>query len=367
MLTISKPQIGQAEIRRAVKVLKSGHLAQGEEVRELERAFASYCGTRYAVAVNSGTAAIHAGLYAFGVGEGDEVITSPFSFIASVSPILIQGARVVFADIRESDFCLDPESVDNHVSKNTKVIIPIDLYGRVYDHPAIAAIARKNNLRILEDACQAIGAHIRGRKAGTFGDAAAFSLYATKNITCGEGGVLTTNDRAIADRARMFRNHGQPEGKRYEYVDIGYNYRMTDIQAAIAIEQLKKVDRVNVQRIRNAQLLSTMLGTNEALVVPQVPEGMEHVFHQYTIRLKGPLAARRDGLVKYLHDRGISVGIYYPRPLHLSPVFSRLGYRAGDCPVAERIAGEVVSIPVHPGLTQKDVSYIAESILEYVG
>ncbi len=367
MLTLNQPHIGHAEIKRVTRVLESGQLAQGVEVAELERAFAMYCGTKYAVAVNSGTAAIHAGLHALGVGQGDEVIVSPFSFIASVSPALMLGAKVVFADISEDSMCIDPASVAARITKRTKAIVPVDLFGKVHDHARMVEVAHKNNAALLDDACQAVGASMDGHKTGSLGDATAFSLYATKNITCGEGGILTTDSKDIYECSRRFRNHGQKEGVRYEYLELGYNYRMTDMQAAIAIEQLTRVDVMNEHRVRNARRLSERLSTSVALVAPQVPADGSHVFHQYTVRLLGADARKREDFIAYLHARGIQAGLYYARPIHLTPMFAQRGHVVGECPIAERVACEVVSLPVHPGITLKDIDYIATNVLEYVG
>src|SRR3989339_198434 len=256
MINISKPIIGKEEIAAVLKVLKSGMIVQGPVVEKLEENFAKYCGTKYAVAFNSGTAAIHAGLYTLGIGPGDEIITTPFTFVATANPILMQGAKVVFADISEDDFNIDPKEVEKKITKKTKAIIPVDLYGQVYNYPAIKKIAKKYHLKILEDACQAVGANRGKARAGNFGDVAAFSLYATKNIMSGEGGLITTNDEKIAEKCKMFRHHGQSEKTKYEYFDLGYNYRMTDILAAIGLVQLKKIERFSRRRIQNAELLS---------------------------------------------------------------------------------------------------------------
>lgn len=365
MLSISCPTIGNAEIKRVTKVLKSGLIAQGPEVEKLEIFFAQYCGVKYAVAFNSGTAAIHAGLYALDIQEGDEVIAPPFTFVATASPILMQKAKVVFADISETDFCLDPLEVKKKITHRTKAIIPVDLYGQIYNSEAIGTLAQRYGLKILEDACQAVGAERNGKKAGSFGQAAAFSLYATKNITCGEGGILTTNDFVVAEKAKRLRHHGQSEKQQYEYVDLGYNYRMTDIQAAIAIEQLKKVDQLNERRIHNAEQLTAGLVNIPGLILPMVQKNTHHVFHQYTVRITEAFKTSRSSFIDYLHRKGIGAGIYYPKPLHLCQLFSNYGYQQGDFPVSEKIAKEVVSLPIHPYLTQQNIKYMISTINKY--
>ncbi|MCX6810151.1 MAG: DegT/DnrJ/EryC1/StrS family aminotransferase [Candidatus Berkelbacteria bacterium] len=362
MINISKPYIGPEEIDAVVKVLKSGQVVQGPVTAKLEEKFAKYCGCKYAVAFNSGTAALHAGLYAFGVEAGGEVITTPFTFVATANPILMQGARVVFADVSEKDFNIDPEEVIKKINKKTKAIIPVDLYGQIYNFKALKKIARDNDLKILEDACQAVGAEQDGKRAGNFGDAAAFSLYATKNIMSAEGGMLTTNNAEIYKKSKMFRHHGQSEERRYEYLDLGYNYRTTDICAAIGLEQLKRADKFNKQRIKNASALTKGLARIPGIILPQVKAGSVHVFHQYTIRVTDEYGQSRDELIEFLKKKGIGCGIYYPKSLHLHSHFQKQGYKKGDFPVAEKLAGQVLSLPVHPGVGAEDIKQIIAAI-----
>lgn len=362
MINISKPYIGPEEIDAVVKVLKSGQVVQGPVTAKLEEKFAKYCGCKYAVAFNSGTAALHAGLYAFGVEAGDEVITTPFTFVATANPILMQGAKVVFADVSEKDFNIDPEDVKKKINKRTKAIIPVDLYGQIYNYKAIRKIAKEHDLKILEDACQAVGAEQSGKRAGNFGDAAAFSLYATKNIMSAEGGILTTNNEEIYKKSKMLRHHGQSEDKRYEYLDLGYNYRTTDICAAIGLEQLKRANKFNKQRIRNATALTRGLSGIPGIILPQVKAGSVHVFHQYTIRIIDEYGRSRDELVEFLKKNGIGSGIYYPKPLHLHSHFLRQGYKKGDFPVAEKLASQVLSLPVHPSIKKDEIEFIIRTI-----
>lgn len=361
MIKITQPIIEKEEIKAVNEVLLSGILAQGPKTAELEVKFAKYCGTRYAIAFNSGTAAIHAGLYSLGVSKDDEVITTPFTFVATANPIIMQGAKVVFADISLEDFNINPDEIKKKITKKTKAIIAVDLYGQIYDAD-INKIAEKNNLKILEDACQAVGSQQNSKKAGAIGDVGAFSLYATKNIMSVEGGLLTTNNEEYAEKSKRFRHHGQSEQTRYEYWDLGYNYRTTDIAAAIALEQLKKVDKLNQIRIENARKLTEGLSQIKGLKLPTIKPGHKHVFHQYTIRITKEFGSSREELIEHLKKNGIGFGIYYPKPLHLHPHFSRLGYKEGDFPVAEKLAKEVISLPVHPKVIQKDIEYIIEII-----
>lgn len=361
-IPISKPIIEKEETAGVNKVLKSGMLAQGQQVAELEKKFAQYCGTKYAIAVSSGTAAIHAALYALGIRAGDEVITTPFTFVATANPILMQGAKVVFADISEEDFNLDPQAVIPKITPRTRAILPVDLYGQIYSYPALKKIAQQHKLKIIEDACQAIGATYKDKKAGNFGDAAAFSLYATKNIMSGEGGLVTTNNTNVAELCRRFRHHGQSEKTRYQYWDLGYNYRLTDLAAAIALAQLRKAERFNHKRRVHAQKLMRGLSEIKGIILPQVKKGYTHVFHQFTIRVTKNYKLKRDTLIAYLQNHQIGCGIYYPKPLHLHPHFKRLGYRPQDFPVAEKMAREVLALPVHPALTAQNLNYIIQTI-----
>lgn len=350
--------IGPEEVEAVRQVLESGMLAQGPKVAELEESFATFCGTKYAVALNSGTAALHCALKGVGIGTGDEVITTPFSFIATINPILMQGAKPCLVDIRYDDFNLDPELVTSAINGNTKAILGVDLYGQPYDYDGLNEIAKRHNLKLIEDACQSAGAGFGDKKAGSLGDAACFSLYATKNITSAEGGILTTDDPKVAESSRRFRQHGM-KGP-YDYGELGYNYRMTDILAAIGLEQLKKADGFNQVRMRNAELLNEGLRRIDWIETPQLSRGRTHVYHQYTIRVKPGFKYGRDELAEKLKERGVGSGVYYPKPLHFYPHIAALGYKKGDFPVAEKAADEVLSLPVHPKVTEGNIRTIVK-------
>lgn len=362
MLSIAVPIIGSEEKRAVAEVLESGVLAQGKKVAELEEKFAAYCGTKYAVAVSSGTAAIHSALYSCDVRPGDEVITTPFSFIATVNPILMQGARPIFVDIRESDFNIDSSLIERSVSSKTKAILAVSLYGQPYEYDEVSNICRSKNLGLIEDSCQAIGATYIDRKAGNLGDVGCFSLYATKNIMSGEGGVLTTNDLKKAEAAKRFRQHGMIGP--YEYAELGYNYRMTDVLAAIAVEQLKKADSFNRARLKNAQALTRGLKNIKGIITPQILESRTHVYHQYTIRVTEQYKHSREELINILKEADIGSGIYYPKPLHLYPHIAKLGYKKGDFPVAERVCAQVLSLPVHPRVSSSEIEKIVKVFQE---
>lgn len=353
MIPIAKPLIGEEEGKAIVEVIASGQLVQGPKVREFEDRFAEMCGVKHAVATSSGTTALHLALLAHEVGPSDEVITSPFSFIASANCALYVGAKPVFVDIEPEFFTIDPSKVEERITGKTKAIIPIHLYGQSCDMDAIVRIAEKHKLAIVEDACQAHGAKYKGQSVGSFGTAC-YSLYATKNMTTIEGGMIVTDDAHIAEQARLLRNHGSP--KTYEHVLLGYNMRMIDLTAAIGLIQLKKLAGWNSARRANAEYLTANLSKIKGVVTPKIREGAEHVFHQYTIRI-----ADRDNAAQKLRDKGVGVGIHYPTPIHKQPLYHNLGY-TDNLPVAEAASREVLSLPVHPSLTRNDLDCIIEAI-----
>ncbi|MBN2567244.1 DegT/DnrJ/EryC1/StrS family aminotransferase [Candidatus Woesearchaeota archaeon] len=363
MIPLVKPMLGPEEKEAVQSVLDSGMLVQGPKVAELEEAFKRASGTVHAIAVNSGTAALHAALYAAGIGTGDEVVTVPFTFAATANAVLMSGATLAFADIEPGSFCIDPSEFERRITKRTKAVLPVDLYGHPFAK-AINRIAEDHGITVIEDACQSIGATRDGTAAGKLGDIGAFSLYATKNIIAGEGGVIVTDDASYAERARIFRHHGQGETTRYLYQDLGYNYRMTDVLAAIAVAQMKRLGELTGARQRNAATLSRLLKGIPGLTLPTVARGMTSAFHQYTVRVP---AAKRDRLREGLTKAGIGSAIYYPIPLHQHPHFARLGYRPGDFPESERAAAEVISLPVGPHLSEDEVQQVAQALRTVMG
>ncbi len=348
MINVASPQLGDAEFEAVKEVMQSGMLAQGKKVAELEEKFASYCGTEHGIAVGNGTQALHIALLAMGIGKGDEVITSPFSFVASATSILFTKAKPVFADIDPKTFNITPEAIEKAITPRTKAIMPVHIFGLAADMPKINKLATHHGLKVLEDSCQAHGASINGKVTGSFGDAGTFSFYPTKNMTTGEGGMITTNSDELADTARKLRNHGMAD--RYVYEFLGYNFRMTDIAAAIGIVQLDKLDAMTEARIKNASILSEGLAA-KGIEVPYVPENYRHVFHQYTIRVQD-----RDNLAQQLRDKGVGSGVYYPKPLHKFDLLADYGRKGLDN--SEEAAKEVLSLPVHPGLSQADLETI---------
>ena len=363
-INIASPQIGQEEIRAVTAVLKSGMLAQGPKVAELEQKFAKFIGTKFAIATSSGTTALHVALLAHDIGPGDEVITSPFTFIASANSILYTGARPVFADIDAQTYNIDPEKIEAKIRmggkksrRKIKAIMPVHLYGQAAEMSSIIALARKIKLAVIEDACQAHGAEFRGRRVGSFGTGT-FSLYPTKNMTTGEGGMITTNSKEIADKCNLIRAHGSKV--KYYHDILGFNFRMTDIAAAIGIEQLKKLPKFNRARQKNAAFLNQNLSKIEGIIVPEASKNVTHVYHQYTIRITAGFGLSRDEVLKALTEAGIGTAVFYPLPINEQKLYQDLGYKA-NTPIAAKVAKEVLSLPVHPGLKESDLKYIVKT------
>lgn len=354
MINIAKPIITDEEIEAVTEVLKSGMLAQGKKVEQFQKEFAQYTQSKYGVATSSGTTALHTALVAADIGPGDEVITTPFTFAATANSVLYSGAKPVFADIDPKTFNLDAASVEEKITDKTKAILPVHLYGQPADMDAICEVAQKHDLKIIEDAAQAHGAVYKGKKIGSIGDLGCFSFYPTKNITTGEGGMVTTNNEELAEKAGMVRAHG--ESQRYEHVILGYNYRMTDIAASIGLTQLKHIDEFNAKRNENAEYLTQHLQEIDGVTPPYVADDVTHVFHQYTIRV-----AKRDEFKDFLNENGIGTGVHYPIVLYKQPYYQAQNI-TGNCPEAESAASEVLSIPVHPSLTQDDLDTIIDVI-----
>ena len=353
MIPIARPQMGEEEKERVWEAMSSGSLAQGPRVKQLEEEFAAFVGADHAVATSSGTTALHLALLGHGIGEGDEVITVPFTFIASANSIVYTGARPVFVDIDERDFTMDVSQVEAAITPRTKAIMPVSLYGQPADMPAIGEIAQRHGLAVIEDAAQAHGAAVGDRKSGTWG-AGAFSFYPTKNMTTGEGGMITTRDGAYAERVRLLREHGMKV--RYHHDIVGYNFRMTDIAAAIGLAQLPKLPGYNERRRAIAARYDAEL---KGVITPYVRSGVTHVYHQYTIRVH-----ERDAFVEKLKERGVGSAIYYPIPVHRQKPFVAMGYGDQSFPVTDRLTELVVSIPVHPSLSDDEVSTVIGAVNE---
>ncbi len=363
---LAHPIIEDDEKRAVIDALESRQLAQGPRVEAFERAFAEYVGAKHAVAVSSGTAALHVALLAHGIGANgggsadDEVIVPAFSFAATANTVLLAGARPVFVDVRDDDFNIDPSQFEAAITPRTRAIMPVHLYGQMCDIAPIAEICTRRGVALIEDAAQAVGATFDGKRAGSFGTGC-FSFYATKNLQTGEGGMITTDDDASADAARIFRSQG--ERTRYVTETLGYNYRMTEVAAALGSAQLPKLAARNAVRRANAARLTALLAPTAHIGTPDELPVRAHVWHQYTIRVL-PGRETRDRLQAGLRDRGIEAGVFYPSPIHRQPLYERLGYGDQHFPVAERLSGVVLSLPVHPALSSEDVETIAAAVNE---
>ncbi len=358
MIPIAKPLISDEEKEEVMKVLGTGILAQGPKVKEFERAFADYIGVKYGVATSSGTTALHIALLCLNVKQGDEVITTPLTFYSTASTILMCGAKPVFVDVQPDTYNIDPNEVKKAITEKTKVILPVHLYGQPCDMDELLEIADEHHIPIIEDACQAHGAEYGGRKVGSLGKISVFSFYPTKNMTTVEGGMITTNDEALAEKARLLRDHGAPE--RYRHIALGYNYRMSDVYAAIGLGQLKHLDEYNSIRIRNAGILTQTLQDEKWLVTPRVKEGRKHVFHLYVL-----LTSHANSLIHHLRKRGVGATASYPVPLYRQEVFRHYPFKAHECKNAENIAPQQVCLPVHPAVSAEDAEYIAGQVVSY--
>ena len=350
-----------AEIRTALdRVLASQQFVLGREGAALADEIAKLCAVSHGVGVASGTDALILALRACGVQPGDEVLLPPFTFVATASAVSALEAKPVFADIRPDTYNLDPAECARRVTPRTRAIIVVHLYGLPADMDPILAFAKQRRLPVIEDSAQAIGASYKGRPTGSLGDTACISFYPTKNLGAyGDGGMVVSNSPGIANRVRLLRNHGQP--KKYLSSEPGWNSRLDEIQAAILRVKLRYLSSWQQARRANGAEYSRLLGQTPGVLPPVVPEGLEHVYHQYTIRVE-----KRDALQKFLAERKIGSAVYYPHPLHLQPLYASLGHKPGDFPHAERAALEVLSLPMYPELRKDQIARVVETITEFL-
>jgi dTDP-4-amino-4,6-dideoxygalactose transaminase len=345
---------------RIEEILDGMWLFLGANVQALESEFAAYQEVDQAVGVSDGTTALQLALLACGVVPGDEVITASHTFIATAEAIALVGASPVFVDIDPLTYTLDPAQIEARITPRTRAIIPVHLYGQPADMDPIMDVAGAHDLKVIEDACQAHGARYKGHRTGGLGHLAAYSFYFSKNLGAyGEAGMVTTNDGALADCVRMLRDHGSSQ--RYHHELVGMNARLDEIQAAVLRAKLPHLDGWNEQRRANAAHYSQLLAGVEDVIAPQAAGWAEHVYHLYVV-----MAPRRDELLAHLKEQGIGAGIHYPIPCHLQPAFQHLGYRMGDLPVTEQIAGEILSLPMYPELTAEQRIYVVDAITSFL-
>jgi dTDP-4-amino-4,6-dideoxygalactose transaminase len=347
----------KAEIDQAiVSVVSSGRYILGENVAALEKEVAAYVGTKYAVGVASGTDALHLALRAAGIKAGDEVITSPFTFVATAEAIAYCGATPIFVDIEPNTFNLDVSGLESRVTSRTKAILPVHLYGQTCQMDKIMTFAKKHNLAVIEDCAQAMGATFNGQQVGSFGAAGCFSFFPTKNIGCfGDGGMVTTNDPAIFEELKVLRGHGSR--KTYHYDIIGYNSRLDELQAAILRIRLRNIEALIQSRRHNAALYAKLLSGVAAISLPSELPGGRHTYNQYTLR-----CSKRDALFDHLKNSAVPAMVYYPLSLHLQKAFASLGHQPGAFPVSERAQAEVISLPIFPELTEAEIDSVAQAV-----
>ena len=353
-------KILRSEIDQAVaSVITSGRYILGENVAQLEKEIASYCGTRFAIGVASGTDALHLALRACGVKAGDEVITSPFTFVATAEAIAYCGATPVFVDIEPNTFNIDPAKIEAKITKKTRAILPVHLYGQPCDMAKIMAIAKKHGLKVVEDCAQSIGSKFNARFTGSFGDAGCFSFFPTKNLGCfGDGGMVTTNDEKLADEVKVLRGHGSRQT--YHYDLIGYNSRLDELQAAILRVKLPHLASWAESRRKTANQYHNAFKGIKGLRLPEEAPGAYHVYNQFTLRVDG-----RDGLFSHLKSKQVGAMVYYPLSLHLQKAFSNLGYKKGDLPESELAQDEVLSLPIFPELTPAELDETCAAVRSF--
>jgi dTDP-4-amino-4,6-dideoxygalactose transaminase len=345
------------EINEAVeKVFRSGNFILGEEVKLFEEEFARYCRVKYAVGVNSGTDALFLGCLSLDIGRGDEVIMPAFTYIATALAVSFTGAKPVFVDINPVTYNIDVTKIEEAITKRTKAILPVHLYGQPADMEPLLKIARRYNLKVIEDCAQAHGAEYQGKRVGGFGDVGCFSFYPTKNLGAyGDGGMVVTNNNKIYKRLLMLRDYGRKS--RYEHIIKGYNSRLDTIQAAILSIKLKYLDKWNTERREKARIYNRLLKDMDGIITPTEANYAKHIYHIYAVRVKN-----RDAIYDALRQKGIGVLIHYPIPLHLQRAYRELSYKRGDFPVAERVSKEVLSLPIHPNLSKREIEFVVKQL-----
>lgn len=365
-----KQSISEEDIQAVVDVLRSDYLTTGPEIEKFEQSIARYVGAEYAVAVSSGTAALHAACFAAGITGGDEVITTPITFAASANCVLYCGAKPVFADIDSDTYNISPAEIAKNITSKTKAVIPVHYSGQPCDMDEIMYIAKKNNLIVIQDAAHALGAGYKGKKTGSFGDMTIFSFHPVKHITTGEGGMVVTNNEEFYRRLKLFRSHGVTRDKNmlkkdeggwyYEQIELGYNYRITDIQCALGISQLRKLDKFIARRRFLTERYNNAFKNAEGIKIPYIKEGCNSSHHLYVIQVKN-----RKEVFDKLYEAGIGVNVHYI-PVYKHPYYQMNGYKSVCCKNAEELYKHIISLPLYYGLTEKQQDYVIEKVIEYV-
>jgi perosamine synthetase len=365
---LSRPDVTDREIEAVCAVLRSPDLSLGPKLGQFEQAFADYIGTKRAVAVNSGTSGLFLCLLALGIGPGDEVITTPFTFVASASSIMMAGARPVFIDIDPVSLNIDPAKIESKITEKTKAILPVEVFGNPAGFDIICEIAGKHNLPVIEDSCEALGSALKGKKAGTFGTMSVFGFYPNKQITTGEGGMILTDDDALADMCVSLRNQGRGKDAGWlTHERLGYNYRISDINCALGIVQLSRIDEIKAKRRQVAQWYREMLADDDRLIVPTEPADCDMSWFVFVVRLgEDSTMEQRDRILQQMQSRNIQVSNYFP-PVHLMPfIAEKFGYKSGDFPVAESASERTIALPFHNHLTKDHVTIVCSTLKQFL-
>jgi perosamine synthetase len=363
---LSRPDITEKEIEAVCDVLRSPNLSLGPKLGEFERAFAEYIGTKRAVAVNSGTSGLFLCMLAMGIGPGDEVITTPFTFIASTNCILMVGAKPVFVDIDADNLNIDPAKIEASITERTKAILPVEVFGNPAAFDKVCEIAERHNLPVLEDSCEALGSALNGKKVGTFGKMSVFAFYPNKQMTTGEGGMIMTDDDELADMCVSLRNQGRGKGGGWlGHERLGYNFRLSDINCALGIAQLSRMEEIKAKRKEVARTYQEILASEDRLIVPSEPEGCDISWFVFVVRLSEDFTQKqRDRILKAMKDRGIQVSNYFP-PVHLQPfMVEQFGCKAGDFPITESVSQRTIALPFYNNLTKDEIAHVCKTLGE---
>jgi len=363
---LSRPDITEKEIEAVCEVLRSPNLSLGPKLPEFEGAFTQYIGAKRAVAVNSGTSGLFLCMLALGIGQGDEVITTPFTFIASATTIMMAGATPVFVDIEPSSLNIDAAKIESKITDRTKAVLPVEVFGNPLGMDKVCEIAYKRNLAVIEDGCEALGSVLNGKKVGTFGKMSVFAFYPNKQMTTGEGGMILTDDDDLADICVSLRNQGRGKGDGWlSHERLGYNFRLCDINCALGIAQLSRIEEIKAKRSRVAKWYQEMLADDDRLIVPTEPDGCDMSWFVFVVRLaEGYTDRQRDNIIKAMRGEGIQVSNYFP-PVHLQPFMAKqFGYKKGDFPITESVCERTIALPFYNNLTKDEVAIVRRKLVQ---